>query len=534
MKYAKKSCIYAKKAVNLQRKLQNMVHMKKILFLSGLFMATFISLSAANVTYTADNTTIFKNPERGFTEELNGKVSVSSPYRIKNHIDSNWGKNDKMTMPVVLYNFGNFKSQDLPDAILNGFDEDMAVLRSMGLKCVLRFAYTERESDKEDATPDWVKRHLEQLKPHLAANQDVIYVLEAGFVGVWGEWYYSNNYGNETQHVTANRRKVIQYLFANTPSDMFILFRYPMIQQEYLNDKTPLTDAEGFSGTEKARMGCHNDAFLHNWGNMGTYASDNSDDDPKMRQYVATQCLYTPNGGETNIDDDDALAEKRYTQAPSEMSKYHWSFCGSTYAMPVIRRWRNSGLFDTLNVYMGYRYNLLDAQYSDQAAPGGKANVLIHLKNVGYAPLYNERPVYLVLKNSSKTYTLKLKADPRRWLPNGAWTQIREQVDIPSDVAEGSYRLYLWMPDRHESIKNDSRYAVRFGNKNVWDQNTGYNDLNASITITKSAPKDPGEMPEGISEVQGNNIPCTKVLRDGQLIICKGGKEYNVLGHSCF
>ena len=65
---------------------------------------------AVVVNYTSDNTTIFKNPERGFTEELNGQVTESSPYRIKNHISSNWGNNDKMTMPVVLYNFNKFKN----------------------------------------------------------------------------------------------------------------------------------------------------------------------------------------------------------------------------------------------------------------------------------------------------------------------------------------------------------------------------------------------------------------------------------------
>lgn len=531
MNYARKTCIYAKKTVTLQPKLQNINEMRKIISLTGILIASLLTANAVVVTYTADNTTIFKNPERGFTEELNGKVTVYSPYRIKNHIDSNWGNKDKMTMPVVLYNFGNFKSQDLPNEILNGFDEDMQVLRDMGLKCVLRFAYTERESDKEDAKPDWVKRHLEQLKPHLAANADVIYVLEAGFVGVWGEWYYSNNYGNETQHVTANRRKVIEYLFENTPSDMFILFRYPMIQQEYLKDKTPLTDAEGFSGTQKSRMGCHNDAFLHNWGNMGTYASDNDDDDPKQRQYVATQCLYTPNGGETNIDDDDALAEKMYSKAPSEMSTYHWSFCGSTYAMPVIRRWRSSGIFDTLNIHMGYRYNLIKGNFSDQAAPGGKANVVIELRNVGYAPIYNERPAYIVLKSNSKTYTLRLKADPRRWLPNGVWSVIREQVEIPSDVTEGTYHLYLWMPDKYESIKNDSRYAVRFANTNVWDANIGYNDLGATITISKSAPKDPGELPEGMEETKDELAKQPrKCIENGIFyILMPNGKKYYCL-----
>ena len=506
--------------------------MKKIICLASLLTAFMLASQATIVTYTSDNTTVFKNPERGFTEELNGKVTESSPYRIKNHISSTWGNKDCMTMPVVLYNFGNFKTKDLPDAILNGFDEDMAVLRSMGLKCVLRFAYTERESDKEDAKPDWVKRHLEQLKPHLKANADVIYVLEAGFVGVWGEWYYSNNYGNETQHMNANRRKVIEYLFENAPEDRFILFRYPMIKTEYLNDSNPLTDAEGFSGTVKARMGCHNDAFLHNWGNMGTYASNNNDDDPKVRQYIATETLYVPNGGETNIDDDDNLAQKQYTKAPSEMSKYHWSFCGSTYATPVTNRWRNSGLFDTLNIHMGYRYNLLDAQFSDQAAPGGKANIVINLLNVGYAPIYNERPAYIVLKNSNKTYKIKLQADPRRWLPNGAWSAIREQITLPSDMSEGTYSLYLWLPDKYESIADDSRYAVRFANVGTWDSATGYNNLNATISISKSAPKDPGALPEGINNVSNDYSfgQPRKVIENGIFyIVMPDGRKYYCL-----
>ena len=507
--------------------------MKRFLLLGGFLFAVLLTVQSVSVVYTPDNTTVFKNPERGFTEELNGKVSESNPYRVKNHISNTWGDKDCMTMPVVLYNFGNYKAKDLPDKILSGFDEDMQVLRDMGLKCVLRFAYTERESDKVDATPEWVKRHLEQLKPHLAANADVIYVLEAGFVGVWGEWYYSQNYGNETQHVTANRRKVIEYLFDNAPSDRFILFRYPMIQQEYLNDKTPLSASEGFSGTEKARMGCHNDAFLHDWGNMGTYASDNKSDNPQMREYVATQTLYVPNGGETNIDDDDALAERRYTQAPSEMSTYHWSFCGSTYAMPVIRRWRNSGLFDTLNVYMGYRYNLLSAQYTDRAAPGGKMNVTIQIRNAGYAPIYNERPAYLVLANGNKTYSIKLKADPRRWLPNKAISWINEQVALPANMQEGTYHLYLHLPDKYASIASDSRYAVRLANKDVWDSATGWNDLGASIVITKSAPSDPGALPQvdGWIPTEETAPQYSKIIENGVVYIqSTNGARYSLLG----
>jgi len=502
-------------------------------------LAASITMLATEVTYTADNQTIFCNPERGFTEESSRIVSVSRPNVVKGDIGDKWGSNYKMRLMVVLYNFNKFKSVDLPQEILTGFDEDMQELRSHGLKCVLRFAYTETQKDDVDATPEWVTRHLEQLKPYLAKNADVIYVLEAGFVGVWGEWYYSANYGNETQHMNANRRKVIEALFANAPEDRFILFRYPMIKTEYLKDSKALTSEEGFSGTVKARMGCHNDAFLNSWGNDGTYASDNESDDPLVRQYIATETLYVPNGGETNVEGK-SMAEKVYAQAPSEMSKYHWSFCGSSYAAAVTNRWHSSGIFDTLNVHMGYRYNMVDARFTDVAAPEGKANITIRIQNTGYAPLYNERPVVLVLKNQDSEYKIKMKADPRRWTPNYAISAINEQVNIPGDIPEGMYHLYLWLPDKYASLASDPRYAIRCANEGVWDEATGLNDLKADITISGTAAKDPGPLPEvvttpeGIEVVTGDGVQVTgpkKVMDNGTIyIIMPDGRRYTMDG----
>ena len=505
---------------------------KKLVLTLCLFFGVAV-MHAAVVTYTPDNTTIFKNPERGYTEELSYKVSVAHPTVVKNNLDNNWGGSNQMTLVMVLYNFNKFKAADIPSEVLAGFDEDMQILRNCGVKCVLRFAYTESQSDKVDATPEWVKRHLEQLKPHLAANADVIYVIEAGFVGSWGEWYYTTNYGNESQHVNANRRKVIQYLMANVPTDRFILFRYPMIQQEYLNDMTPLTPEEAFSGTEKSRMGCHNDAFLNNWGNDGTYASDDESDDPQQRQYVATHCLYTPNGGETNVESN-SLAEKVYTKAPEEMAAYHWSFCGKSYATQVTSRWRQSGIFDTLNIHMGYRYNLLDGQFSDEAAPNGKMNVTIRLCNVGYAPIYNARTAYIVVKGEdiqSAEYKIPLQADPRRWLPNGVVSAINEQIDIPATIPPGRYHLYLWLPDKYEAIRDDSRFAVRMANENVWNAQIGYNDLGATVTISNSAPLDPGPLPESLNEYSVQKTEYRKTIENGVFyVVAPNGQKYTVLG----
>jgi hypothetical protein len=504
--------------------------MKKILFsLIALLLLSLSATQAKVVTYTPDNTTVFRNPERGFTEELSYKVSDNHPNVVKGNINSSWGASEKRTLVVVLYNFNKFKDKDLSEAVLTGFDEDMAELRKYGLKCVLRFAYTESQNDDVDATPEWVKRHLEQLKPHLAANADVIYVLEAGFVGVWGEWYYTANYGNESQHMNSKRRQVIQYLFENAPEDRFILFRYSMLKTEYFGDETPLSASEAFSGSMRARWGCHNDAFLNNWGNDGTYASDDDDDDPAVRAYVAQETLYVPNGGETNVESN-SLAEKVYTKAPAEMAEYHWSFCGTSYATQVTNRWRNSGIFDTLNVHMGYRYNLIDAQLSDEAAPGGKMNVTIRVRNDGYAPIYNERHAYLVLKSEQKTFSLPLQTNPRRWLPNGKISWINEQVEIPANLPEGTYHLYLWLPDQYASIRDDARYAVRLANEGLWDENTGYNDLGAEIVIDPNAPSDPGALPEGMEMVCNQSVGPQKVIQNGIFyILMPDGKKYYCL-----
>ena len=158
-------------------------------------------------------------------------------------------------------------------------------------------------------------------------------------------------------------------------------------------------------------------------------------------------------------------------------------------------------------------------------------NVSVELRNSGYAPLYNRRTAYIVLKNNDNTYSLPLQADPRRWLPNGARSQIIEQVDLPSDVAEGEYHLYLWLPDRHETIQNDPRYAIRFGNTDVWDSNTGYNDLGATITISNSAPSDPEVVPEGNLSPALPAREGVKVVEEGQvLVLTQDGAKYTITG----
>ena len=91
-----------------------------------------------------------------------------------------------------------------------------------------------------------------------------------------------------------------------------------------------------------------------------------------------------------------------------------------------------------------------------------------------------------MLKNGNTSYSIQLATEPRSWKPNGVTTTINEQITIPSNAANGTYQMYLYMPDAYASLASNPAYAVRFANSNVWETSTGMNKLNASITISGS------------------------------------------------
>ena len=462
----------------------------KRLFFAMLAACVSAAMWAASVTYTADDNTIFSNPERGFITMLTGHLTEKKPYAVKGNestLDSK-KSSEKMSIILVHYYLDNYKkTATLPSKVLNAFDEDMQVLRSKGMKAIIRFSYVgetyeigDDEYSAKDATWSIAQQHISQYASHWQANADVIFCFQAGIIGAWGEWYYSDNYGNMCDHINSSRRAVLDALLAAVPADRCIQLRTPKFKTSYLNSTTPLTAAEAWQNTPKARLAHHNDAFLERWGDMGTY-----EDTATQKPYIAQETLYVPLGGESCIlDDSIADAHASFAKTTAEMSRLHWTFIQSGYSEVVTNKWRQNGTFDELNKKMGYRYQLINGTYGETVSQGGSLSVNMRIKNVGYAPLYNERPAYIVLKNGSNVYPLKLASDPRTWLPNGVVTTINEFITVPANVPMGTYQLYLWLPDAYASLADNPAYAVRFANVNLWDASTGMNKLNATVTVT--------------------------------------------------
>ena len=160
----------------------------------------------ASVSYQASDA-IIANPERGFY--IASEVSkVSTTGVSKDGMAS--ARLRGRTLYLLEFHMKEYVNSDISDDYLQTIRTKFASLREGGCKCILRFCYSNgfAESDKPwDATPELVLRHIAQVKPLIREFADVILVVQAGFIGSWGEWYYTENFKDN-----ASRKSVVDAL----------------------------------------------------------------------------------------------------------------------------------------------------------------------------------------------------------------------------------------------------------------------------------------------------------------------------------
>ena len=132
---------------------------------------------------------------------------------------------------------------------------------------------------------------------------------------------------------------------------------------------------------------------------------------------------------------------------------------------------------------LGYRLVLTKAVVPTTVKARSSFDLQVQLKNEGFAAMYNPRPVYVVIKNSNTRRDILLaNVDPRRW-ESGQTHTINATVNVPSNLAPGTYDLALWLPDQDNSLRQNPQYAVRFVNNGVWEQATGLNVLSTNFKV---------------------------------------------------
>ena len=420
----------------------------------------------AEITYE-QSLDIFPNPERGFIHNADVKSEGVN-------LNPTWLealRADNVTMIMRFYYLEKFKDQPISVTELQLIQTDMQYLRDAGLKCVLRFAYTD-EMSGTDAPVSIIEQHLDQLKPVFEQNKDVIAFVQAGLIGAWGEWHSSSN-GLAT---VSNERIVLYKLLSVLPTEIMVQVRTPGAKQQIVGTTAPIDASIAYTNENRARIGHHNDCFLAGGTDYGTYSNIQAD-----KTYISQDALYVPTGGETCPPEGVFPA---CSTGQTEMKLLRWTYLNLDWYQPVINAWRNAGCFNEFQRNLGYRLALISARLPIQVVAGQDYNPEIILTNRGFAPLYNYKITNLIFKNktSGDIYPVEMPVDIRDCKPNGLFT-INSSVKL-TGIPQGDYDLFLKITDRSENLKDRIDYMIRLANSDTWDQLSGTNNLKHMVKIT--------------------------------------------------
>ena len=416
---------------------------------------------------------------------------------------------------LVLALFYLFDFVDADHISQAGIDYVRAALsnvRAQGKKAVVRFAYNNRHPSKWHMEPEasQILSHIEDLGQTLSDFEDVIYVVQAGFIGTYGEWYYTTHFGPEKGGVEYtisgdavsgydNRRAVIHTLLDHVPESRQIELRTPEYKACFVNPNgvSQYSALTSFGTDADHRLAFHNDAFLYGHEtDMGTFHQ------AWQKDMWREQGAWLISGGEAPysskpIEEMDGYS---YTNVVAAIYGYHYSYLhhdtgyhihpnstspddGST----LMRYWHQQGWMQDIEKMLGYRLFLTEATVTGESAGSGSTlHVSLTLANSGAARVMNGRPMELVLLHNGDPTVLKADAGDVRLVPGGtvSGTTVTPgsrtfsfDLTLPQALCEGD-KLALWLPDAdpcNQGLQTRREYSIRLANNETTWTTGGYN-----------------------------------------------------------
>ncbi|CAN5348426.1 hypothetical protein BH09PSE5_BH09PSE5_19050 [soil metagenome] len=430
------------------------------------------------VTATFASTTLnMPNPERGFYGWTSDYFQNLTAANLTNLRDS-----QGLRLTLGLINLSAYKTTAIPQSFLDTLTAKFAMLRSNGVKVVLRPVYN-YDSSGADGSVAQIQAHAAQLAPLFTANADVIAYFQAGFIGAWGEWHDSAS-GNTSD---ANKAAIRDAVLAGIPASHPVQFRYPYDIIKWF--PTALSSANAFDGSKQARSATHNDCFMSSDNDVGTYQSNALTNNPQ-REYTKKITEYTPFGGETCS----GFSPTRQTcaQIIAEGPAYHLAYLNINFYTAFMTQWKAEGCYDQVARQMGYRLQLDQLAHPASAARNTTVSVDIDLHNVGWSRIFSARKLVVTLKHKTTgalitgTSTVDMRQLPSQ---ASASTRAAVQVTIPSGATTGDYAVSVSLPDVYTTTAADARFAVRFANADnaataqAWNATTGKFDVGTTLTV---------------------------------------------------
>jgi hypothetical protein len=465
--------------------------LKKIICTCFLVFAAFSYAMSKEVTYQADDS-VFPNPERGYLYSGNPTGDFPQPPLEEKAIKDL--RTQGISTMSKYYHLIQYRKSPIPEEYFKMIDSDCQLLRKYGLKMIIRFTYNWLGGGP-DASLKQILEHLEQLKPCIRKNIDVIAAWEVGFIGNWGEMHSSTNHlvDNWGLIYTPDTWKIIKKELDILPLERSVAIRYPRCK--LLIYPEPLNDYQGFSGSVQSRIGHYNDSAF--WSESDTTYSDVKEIMQAEKNYLNQDNQFVLQTGETGGDADiELILNKDWIMG--QLEKMHWSCVDYELVSKSNKKYdelmKPGGIHEQIGKRLGYRFRLLKSVLPEKVRQGAAFRADIYLTNDGVAAPFNNRLVEIVIRQKPRfdlyktreEYKLRVDVDPRRWLP-GKEVHITAYGGVPLFLPIGAYDIFLNLPDPMPSLYERPEYSIRLANTGVWEELTGYNKLLGTVEISPDA-----------------------------------------------
>jgi Domain of unknown function (DUF4874)/Domain of unknown function (DUF4832) len=406
-------------------------------FLFTIFSSAAFAADVQTIKFSASSQ-IFVSPERGFWRFVDDDFAKVSDENLAALYD------EGLTLGYGIVLLDKYRKQDLPPEFLAQLGTRFAATRKAGIKIILRFAYNYPSSSSEyenakDAPLDIVLKHIGQLTPVIRKNADVIAVMQAGFIGAWGEGHTSSNKLDSDE----NKAKIRDALLVAVPPQVPLQWRYPADLIAWQK-----------AGT-LGRFGFHNDCFLSSPTDVGTYAEDENLRS-KERKLMAALTDKRFHSVET-CDADKTQLRSDCAYILNEGAQFHVAGINLQYYRAFHERWKKDGCMPEITAKMGYRLRLVEARFEGET-------IALTIANDGWARL--ARPRDLELRYDGKVVVFQGQTLDQI----GAGEQVTFNAKFSKTDNSKSASVCFAAPDPSSSLRDDPRYAIRFANSDKPEQ----------------------------------------------------------------
>ncbi|MCM1056198.1 MAG: DUF4832 domain-containing protein [Firmicutes bacterium] len=407
-----------------------------------------------------------KNPNRGFYH-MHGyfiKDEVRSFESFQEDLGWRYAKDNKTSLTMIQINLQYFKSREISEKGLQSLDNLFRALEEHvdDKHLIIRFLYDwdGKNLQYEPDSLDTILRHIEQVGPWLKEHSDQIFLTQGLFIGSWGEMHSSKFLGTE------NYQALAEALYEATADSTYLSVRMPAQWRMITGIGDPSLVDRG-DGTLASRLGLFNDGMLGSWSDYGTYGDQTRAEHGDFtfwnrQEELAFQdilCRIVPIGGEIM----NPNSYNDFENALADMKAMHVTYANRDFDTRVFNKWEKTtvqedGCFNGMDglTYMerhlGYRLVLRKAELEyDWKEDGLTAEIT--LQNVGFAPIYRETQVELVLYDREHGREYSYVCDPTQDIRDLAGgTQSDEQKTLRWELSmggmpQGEYEVYFHMSD---------------------------------------------------------------------------------------